>query len=69
MLVTEATGFYSYTLASLPTAEQYIYVSELSDKYNKANDICDNNGYSYAAVFETEERLHMFSIAMQIEYE
>ena len=51
----------------LSVAEQYIYISKQT-LYADAEQLCQERGHLHLAVMNTDERQHMFSIAMAIEY-
>ena len=50
------------------TAEKYIALESSQSMYGPANDACIAAGHTSLAVVDTDERQHMFSLAMAIEY-
>ena len=54
---------------SLTKVEKYIFISQEATSYDAANDLCKDQGYQHLAIMDTDERQHMFSITMDIEYE
>ena len=53
----------------LSTAEKYIYIGGTEIPRDNAEQLCLDRGYTGLAIVDTDERRHLFSIAMEIEYE
>ena len=61
------TSFNTHLAFSFSKAEQYIYVAEAVTMHWEAEELCEQRDH-HLAVVDTDERQHMFSIAMAIEY-
>ena len=69
LLDTCMQEYFQYiSFLSFHAVEQYIYISATRDTYRAAEKLCHDQGYSYLAIVDTNERQHMFSMAMVIEY-
>ena len=58
-----------FPTTSLTTVETYTYISQTVTSYDDANRLCQDRGCLHLAIMDTNERQHLFSIAMDIEYE